>query len=35
MIHHRTIGDAPVTGAIEYSGPTHAPDYLYPAVPKA
>ncbi len=35
MIHHHTIGDARITGVIEYSGPTHAPDFLYPAVPKA
>jgi len=35
MIHHHRIGDARVTGVIEYSGPTHAPDFLYPAVPKA
>src|ERR1044072_732614 len=35
MIHHHTIGDARVTGVIEYSGPTHLPDFLYPAVDKA
>src|SRR5438876_12130222 len=35
MIHHHTIGDARITGVIEYSGPTHAPEFLYPAVPKA
>ena len=35
MIHHHTIGDAHVTGVIEYSGPTHPPDFLYPAVDKA
>ena len=35
MIHHHTIGDARVTGVIEYSGPTHPPDFLYPAVDKA
>ena len=35
MIHHHTIGDARITGVIEYSGPTHAPDFLYPAVDKA
>ena len=35
MIHHHTIGDARITGVIEYSGPTHAPEFLYPAVDKA
>lgn len=35
MIHHHTIGDARITGVIEYSGPTHPPDFLYPDVPKA
>jgi glyoxylase-like metal-dependent hydrolase (beta-lactamase superfamily II) len=35
MIHHHTIGDAKITGVIEYSGPTHAPEFLYPAVDKA
>ena len=35
MIHHHTIGDARVTGVIEYSGPTHPPDFLYPAIDKA
>jgi glyoxylase-like metal-dependent hydrolase (beta-lactamase superfamily II) len=35
MIHHHKIGDARVTGVIEYSGPTHPPDFLYPAVDKA
>ncbi len=35
MIHHHTIGDARVTGVIEYSGPTHDPAFLYPAVDKA
>src|ERR1044072_5880638 len=35
MIHHHTIGDARGTGVIEYSGPTHPPDFLYPAVDKA
>ena len=34
MIHHHRIGDARITGVIEYSGPTHAPEFLYPAVPK-
>src|SRR4029078_71503 len=29
------IGDAKITGVIEYSGPTHAPEFLYPAVDKA
>ena len=35
MIHHHSIGDARVTGVIEYSGPTHDPAFLYPAVDKA
>ena len=35
MIHQHTIGDARITGVVEYSGPTHAPDFLYPEVPKA
>ena len=35
MIHHHAIGDARVTGVIEYSGPTHDPAFLYPAVDKA
>jgi glyoxylase-like metal-dependent hydrolase (beta-lactamase superfamily II) len=35
MIHHHAIGDAKITGVIEYSGPTHAPEFLYPAVDKA
>jgi glyoxylase-like metal-dependent hydrolase (beta-lactamase superfamily II) len=35
MIHHHAIGDARITGVIEYSGPTHAPDFLYPAVDQA
>jgi len=35
VIHHHTIGDARVTGVIEYSGPTHDPAFLYPAVDKA
>jgi glyoxylase-like metal-dependent hydrolase (beta-lactamase superfamily II) len=35
VIHHHAIGDARITGVIEYSGPTHAPEFLYPAVPKA
>ena len=35
MIHHHSIGDARITGVIEYSGPTHPPDFLYPDVPKA
>ena len=34
MIHHHSIGDAKVTGVIEYSGPTHDPAFLYPAVDK-
>jgi len=35
MIHHHTVGDARITGVIEYSGPTHDPAFLYPAVDKA
>ena len=35
MIHHHRIGDAHITGVIEYSGPTHAPEFLYPAIDKA
>src|SRR5260370_41304693 len=35
MIHHHAIGDARITGVIEYSGPTHPPDFLYPGVAKA
>ena len=35
MIHHHSIGDARVTGVIEYSGPTHDPAFLYPAVDPA
>jgi len=35
VIHHHSIGDAHVTGVIEYSGPTHDPAFLYPAVDKA
>ena len=34
MIHRHRIGDARITGVIEYSGPTHAPEFLYPDVPK-
>ena len=35
MIHHHAIGDARITGVIEYSGPTHPPEFLYPGVEKA
>jgi glyoxylase-like metal-dependent hydrolase (beta-lactamase superfamily II) len=35
MIHHHAIGDARITGVIEYSGPTHPPEFLYPTVDKA
>ena len=35
MIHHHRVGDARITGVIEYSGPTHDPAFLYPAVDKA
>jgi glyoxylase-like metal-dependent hydrolase (beta-lactamase superfamily II) len=34
VIHHHSIGDAKIAGVIEYSGPTHAPEFLYPAVDK-
>jgi len=30
VIHHHSIGDARITGVIEYSGPTHDPAFLYP-----
>src|SRR4051812_32382059 len=35
MIHHHSVGDARITGVIEYSGPTHDPAFLYPGVDKA
>jgi glyoxylase-like metal-dependent hydrolase (beta-lactamase superfamily II) len=35
MIHHHAIGDARITGVVEYSGPTHPPEFLYSAVDKA
>jgi glyoxylase-like metal-dependent hydrolase (beta-lactamase superfamily II) len=35
MIHHHSVGDIKITGVIEYSGPTHDPAFLYPAVDKA
>ncbi len=35
MIQSRMIGDARVTRVLEYSGPTHAPEFLFPEVPKA
>jgi len=35
MIQSRMIGDAKVTRVLEYSGPTHAPEFLFPEVPKA
>lgn len=35
MIHHHSIGDARITGVIEYSGPTHDPAFLYPGIEKA
>src|SRR5262249_46653945 len=34
MIHHHSVGDARITGVIEYSVPTHDPAVLYPAVDK-
>ena len=33
MIYTRQIGDARVTNVIEYSGPTHSPDFLFPKRP--
>ena len=35
MLHSRMIGDARVSSVIEYTGPTHAPDFLFPDVAKA
>lgn len=35
MLHTRMIGDARVSSVIEYTGPTHAPDFLFPEIPKA
>ena len=35
MIHHHAVGEARITGVIEYSGPTHDPAFLYPAIDKA
>ncbi len=35
MIQSRMIGDARVTRVIEYSGPTHPPEFLYPEIDKA
>ena len=35
MIHSRMIGDARVTNVIEYSGPTHPPEFLFPEISKA
>lgn len=35
MLHTRMIGDARVCSVIEYSGPTHPPDFLFPEIPKA
>jgi glyoxylase-like metal-dependent hydrolase (beta-lactamase superfamily II) len=35
MIQSRMIGDAKVTRVLEYSGPTHPPEFLFPEVPKA
>jgi glyoxylase-like metal-dependent hydrolase (beta-lactamase superfamily II) len=34
MIQSRMIGSARVTRVVEYSGPTHAPEFLFPEVPK-
>ena len=35
MIQSRMIGDAKVTRVVEYSGPTHAPEFLFPEISKA
>lgn len=35
MIHSRMIGDARVTNVIEYTGPTHPPEFLFPEISKA
>jgi len=35
MIRSRMIGDARVTNVIEYSGPTHPPEFLFPEISKA
>jgi glyoxylase-like metal-dependent hydrolase (beta-lactamase superfamily II) len=35
MMFSRTIGDATVSNIIEYSGPTHDPDFLFPDLPPA
>ncbi|MCC6717623.1 MAG: MBL fold metallo-hydrolase [Acetobacteraceae bacterium] len=34
MLQSRMIGDARVTRVLEYTGPTHAPEFLFPEVPK-
>lgn len=35
MLHTRMIGAARVSSVIEYSGPTHPPEFLFPEIPKA
>ncbi len=35
MIQSRMIGNARVTRVVEYSGPTHAPEFLFPEISKA
>ena len=35
MIRSRMIGDAKVTSVLEYTGPTHAPEFLFPEIAKA
>ena len=35
MIGTRMIGDVSATNIIEYSGPTHAPDFLFPGIDEA
>ncbi len=35
MIQSRMIGDAKITRVVEYSGPTHAPEFLFPEIAKA
>jgi hypothetical protein len=35
MIQSRMIGDARITRVLEYSGPTHPPEFLFPEIAKA
>ena len=34
MLQSRMIGDAKITRVVEYSGPTHPPEFLFPEVPR-